>query len=80
MERRAASSAASGRSVSDVDEDLSALENQRHHKEYDRDQLLKKQVRRGGSRTGLSRGSFGVHRETLLKEEVGMEGCLYVSV
>ncbi|KIZ04903.1 DNA repair protein RAD50 [Monoraphidium neglectum] len=45
MERRAASSAASGRSVSDVDEDLSALENQRHHKEYDRDQLLKKQGR-----------------------------------
>jgi len=44
LERRAAASAAAGRSVADVDADLGEVEARRSHREVDREQLLRKQV------------------------------------
>ncbi|GBF92537.1 DNA repair protein [Raphidocelis subcapitata] len=45
LERRAAASAAAGRSVADVDADLGEVEARRSHREVDREQLLRKQAK-----------------------------------
>jgi hypothetical protein len=54
LERKAAASAAAGRSVSDVDAELGEVEARRSHKEVDREQLMRKQVRVRG--VGWGRG------------------------
>jgi hypothetical protein len=48
LERRASAAAAAGRSVADVDAALAEVEDRRSHREVDREQLLRKQVRGAG--------------------------------